>query len=88
MSPRTLRRVGVAIGLLGLMSLGGCAYYPYGYGYYPGYGYGYGYGPGGYYPAYAAAAPVYGSVAIGFGGGWGGCCRGGWHGGGWGGWRR
>ncbi len=73
MNPRTLCRRCAAIGLLGLVSLGGCAYYPYGYGYYPGYAY----APYGYYPAYAAAAPVYGSVAIGFGGGWGGW-RGGW----------
>ncbi len=82
MIPRTSLRLCAAIGLLGLVSLGGCAYYPYGYGYYPGYAY----APYGY-PAYAAAAPVYGSVAIGFGGGWGGWRRwGGWHG--WGGWRR
>lgn len=71
MVPRILRLVCAVSGLLGLVSLGGCAYYPYGY--YPGYAY----APYGYYPAYAAAAPVYGSFAVGFGGGWGGW-RGGW----------
>jgi hypothetical protein len=63
MRRQTMIRACAAVGLLGLLSLGGCAYYPYGYGYYPGYAYGYG------YPGYAAA-PGYGGVAVGYGGGY------------------
>jgi len=62
----------VALALCSL-SLAGCVVYPSGYGY--------GYGGGGYYAPAVIAPPIYGSVIIGGGGGWG-------HGWGGGGWRR